>query len=120
MRFSTRNLLAYVAFVGVMLGLARLPFLVGCAALVVGVAVANFLIPTRLWRVVVYGGIAGVAAATVVLTCYLEFGIREPHSYTDGRLEVVYLARPYGVEVGALVGGSVGLAAHKAKARAAA
>jgi hypothetical protein len=116
MRYSTRNLLAYVAFAGVMLGLVRLPFLLGCAALLAGVAVANFFVPTRLWRFVVYGIMAGVVAATVALSWYLEFGIREPHSYMDGRLEVVYFARPFVVQVGAIVGGSMGLAAHKAEA----
>ncbi len=120
MRFSILGLLAYVAFTGIMLSLARLPFLAGCAALVVGVVAANLIIPTRLWRFVVYGGIAGLAAANVALGCYREFGIPGPHTYTDGRLEVVYGMRPYVVQVGALVGGSVGLAASKAKAKAAA
>ena len=120
MRFSIRGLLLYVAFAGVMLGLARLPFIAGCAALVVGVAVSNFLIPTRLWRFAVYGGIAGVVAASVALGCYLEFSIRGPHTYTDGRLEVEDFWRPYVVQVGALIGGSLGLAACRTKTGAAA
>jgi len=120
MRFSVRGLFFHVAFAGVMLALTRLPFLAGCAVLVVGIAAANFLIPTRTWRFVVYGGIAGVAVVGVALDCYLEFGIQGPHTYTDGRLEIVYRVRPYVVQVGALVGGSVGLAVCKARAEIAA
>jgi hypothetical protein len=117
---SMRGLPAYVAFTCVLLGVARLPSLAGCAALVVDVVSANFIVPTRLWRFVVYGGIAGVAAASVALGCYLEFGIPGPHTYTDGRLEVLYGTRPYVVHVGALVGGSAGLVASTVRAKAAA
>ena len=120
LRFPMRGLLAYIACAGVMLGLTQLPFVAGCAALVLGVVAANVFIPTRLWRFVVYSGIAGVAVASVVLACYLEFGIQGPHSYTDGRLEVLYGMRPYVAQVGALVGESAGFVAGKARAKTAA
>ena len=75
-----RGLLTYIAFTGVLLGLARLPFLAGCAVLVVGVVAANLLVPTRLWRSVVYGGIAGVGLSFV--TFLLSKTIERPHRQT--------------------------------------
>ncbi len=113
MRFSVRGLLFYIAFTGVMLGLARMPFLAGVGVLAFGVAAANFLIPTRIWRFVVYGGIAGIALASVAMGCYLEFGIQGPHTYSDGRGEIGDRMTPYAFQLGALVGGSVGFAVRK-------
>src|SRR4051812_12129459 len=100
MRFTVRGLLVYVAFVGATLALARLPFLAVCAALVGVVTAANLVLPTRTWRFVAWGAVAGIAAMSVALGCYLEFGIQGPRSYTDGRLEAVDFWRPYVVQVG--------------------
>jgi hypothetical protein len=118
--FTVRGLSCYIAFVGVLLALTRPPFLAGCAVLVAGITASNFFLPIRMWRFLTYGGIAGTLVATVILSCYLEFGIRGPRTYTDGRLEVVYLARPYVVQMGALAGGSVGLAVYSSRAKIAA
>jgi hypothetical protein len=119
-RFTVRGLSLYIVFAGVLLALARLPFLAGCAVLVVGVAASNFLIPTRMWRFVVYGGIAGILVGIVVLSGHLEFVTPGPRSYTDGRLEAVFLARPYVVQIGALAGGSIGLVIFSSRTKNAA
>jgi hypothetical protein len=115
MRFSVRDLLLYSAFACLMLALTRLPFLAGCAILIIGITAAKFLIPIRTWRFVVYGALVGIVAASVALTCYLELEIQGPHTYTDGRPEIADRLRPYVVHLGALVGGSVGLAICKAR-----
>jgi hypothetical protein len=117
LRFSVRAILLYTVFACVLLAFTRMPFEVGCSLLLIGIAVANILVPTGLWRHAVYGGIAGIVAGIVALSFYLNVIISAPHTYTDGRTEVVYRTRPYVVQMGALLGGTVGIIIRGARSK---
>ena len=112
MRFSLRQLLMFVAVVGVFLALTRLPLLVTAGLLVLGVAVANFWVPIRVWRFAVYGGIAGIVFATVCLSAFVRVGFGEPIKGSRA-LQVTRQADPFLLPVGALLGCTAGLALGK-------
>ncbi len=118
MRFTVRELLALIAFACPILAFTRLPFLTGCGLLILGIVVANFLVPIRIWRFVVYGGIVGIIAGSVALKVYLNlrFGIGPP---TYARTGAGIRSVTYVFQIGALVGGVLGFAIQKVRARTA-
>src|SRR5690606_13409046 len=108
MRFSLRGLLLYALLVSLSLALTQLPFEIACWILVAAVIVANFVLPVAIWRAIVYGGVLAIVAGVIGLAFYVNIGITGPRTYTDGRFEAIYAARPYVIQIGALVGGTVG------------
>lgn len=120
-RFSMRELLVYNAFMCVMFALSRLPFLAGGVLLVLAVAVANFLVPIRIWRFVVYGGITGIVVAIVALECYLTtlHSGSTHYTYTESNIDIniVHRTRTFVAHLGALLGGTLGIVTYRAKSR---
>ena len=120
-RVSVRELLLYVAFACVMLTFTRMPFLIGGALLVGVVAVANVVLPTRLWRHAAWGGVAGIVAAIVAQALYLNLMVDLPVGYPRTAADVKILdrverAQPFVFQLGALAGATLGIAVYGARA----
>ena len=110
-RFSTRGLALYIGFVGLTLALTRVGFVLGGAILGAAVMVAYFLVPIRVWRHVTFGGLAAILVASVGLNRYISVKYGYPNSYYHRSTWYPFFerTRPVVVQLGALVGGTVGL-----------
>jgi hypothetical protein len=108
MQFSLRGLLFYALLVSLSLALTQLHFFVACWILVAAVIVANLVLPVATWRAIVYGGVLGIVVGIIGLAFYVNIVTSGPRTYTDGRIEAIEAARPYVIQTGALVGGTVG------------
>jgi hypothetical protein len=113
MRFSVRGLLIFVVIASVSLALTQAPFLIGCGLLVAAVIVANFLLPLRTWRHLAYGAVLGIISALLLLFILMDLTMTAPHSYMDGRIDMLAIARPYVIQIGALSGATLGFAYGK-------
>ena len=118
MQITVRNLLIFVACVGVAFGQARLPVFVGIACLVPEILVVDWFVPVRLSFWLSCGIILGILLGVVVWVISMRWTEVNPASFpTIDELRSTYanqVARmgrfgPYCIQVGALMGGTTGL-----------
>jgi hypothetical protein len=120
--------MAFTAVATVMVALTRVPVLVGGLVLVIGILIASFRSPLRIWRSVVYGGAAGIIVAVAFAVGYAEirYGLirkRDPAGrqcvvlpfgsdvYFGSPAEpILNEAWPFIVQLGGLAGGALGYA----------
>ncbi len=118
MRITVRTLLIYVACVGIALGQARLPLIACCVCLIPEVLIVACFIPLRLSFWLTVGITAGVLLGLVVGGAYFHwteinpFGVMnlsELKSHFVAETERLQRCFAYGDQIGALLGGTVGL-----------
>ena len=118
MRITVRNLLIFVACVGVALGQARLPVFVGTVCLMPEILLLGRLIPFRLSFWLSGGIFLGILLGVVVWAVsmrWIEFNpanfptIDEARSHLADQIAQIGRFGPYCIQVGALMGGTAGL-----------
>ena len=118
MRITVQALLIFTACVSVTLGQARLPVFVGIVCLMIEIIILTFLLPSRLshWRST--GFIVGILLGCVVFVATLKWtdinSLSSPNLLELQASQTAWIARvgrllPYCIQVGALVGYTVGL-----------
>ena len=118
MRITVRNLLIFVACVGVALGQARFPGFGGIACLMPEILPLGCFVPLRLsfWLSggIILGNLLGEVVWSVSMR-WIDFNpanfltIDEARSHLADQIARVGRFGPYRIQVGALTGGTVGL-----------
>lgn len=126
MRITVRNLLIFVACVGLALGQARLTPVVGIACLVPELLLLAYLLPRRLRSWLVAGVFLGNLAGTFACAALIRGTDVSPASFPtwdafrvvhEERMAMIDRFGPYCFQGGALLGGMAGLIVGQFRSR---